>query len=70
MANRTYRLSEIVGTSESGLEDAIRNGIARATKTIRHLDWFEVTDIRGEIVNGEIEHFQVAMKIGFRLEDE
>jgi hypothetical protein len=69
MANRTYRLTEIVGTSTSGVDDAIRNGIARANETIRHLDWFEVTEVRGHIVDGEVDHFQVTIKIGFRLED-
>jgi flavin-binding protein dodecin len=70
MPNRTYRVTEIVGTSETGVEDAIRNGIGRASKTLRHLDWFEVTEIRGQIVSGSIEHFQVGLKVGFRLEDE
>ena len=69
MANRTYRLTEIVGTSTSGVDDAIRNGIARANETNRHLDWFEVTEVRGHIVDGEVDHFQVTIKIGFRLED-
>jgi flavin-binding protein dodecin len=67
--DRTYRVSEIVGTSSDGVEDAVKNGIERAAKTIRHLDWFEVTEIRGHIVGGEVMHFQVGMKIGFRLED-
>ena len=70
MTNRTYRLTEIVGTSEEGLEAAIRNGISRAAQTLRHLDWFEVTEIRGQIVDGEVQHFQVGMKVGFRLEDD
>ncbi len=69
MSNRTYRLTEIVGTSDEGVEAAIRNGIARASQTLRHVDWFEVTEIRGQIVDGEVEHVQVGMKIGFRLED-
>jgi flavin-binding protein dodecin len=69
MANRTYRVTEIVGTSEQGVDQAIRNGITRASATLRHLDWFEVTQVRGQIVDGNVEHFQVGMKIGFRLED-
>src|SRR6478752_5156304 len=69
MANRTYRITEIVGTSTDGIDDAIRNGDSRAGKTLRHLDWFEVTEVRGQIVDGEVEHFQVGMKLGFRLED-
>ncbi|PSL03647.1 hypothetical protein CLV30_107128 [Haloactinopolyspora alba] len=67
--NRTYRVSEIVGTSTDSVDDAVRNGIGRAAQTLRHLDWFEVTEIRGQIVDGEVEHFQVGMKVGFRLED-
>jgi len=70
MSNRTYRLTEIVGTSEEGVESAIRNGIERAAQTLRHLDWFEVTEVRGQIVDGAIQHYQVGMKVGFRLEDD
>jgi flavin-binding protein dodecin len=69
MSDRTYRVTEIVGTSGESVQQAIRNGIARAGETLRHLDWFEVTQIRGHIVDGEVEHFQVGMKVGFRLED-
>ncbi|HEX6327199.1 MAG TPA: dodecin [Jiangellaceae bacterium] len=67
--NRTYRVTEIVGTSTEGVDHAIRNGIDRAAQTLRHLDWFEVTEIRGHLVDGQIEHIQVGMKVGFRLED-
>jgi flavin-binding protein dodecin len=69
MSNRTYRVTEIVGTSTEGVDDAIRNGIARAAQTLRHLDWFEITQVRGQVVDGSVEHFQVGMKLGFRLED-
>lgn len=67
--NRTYRVTEIVGTSPAGVDEAITNGINRAAQTLRHLDWFEVTEIRGQIVDGRVEHFQVGLKVGFRLED-
>jgi flavin-binding protein dodecin len=67
--NHTYRLTEIVGTSPESLDAAIRNGLARAANTLRHLDWFEVTEIRGYLDEGEIKHFQVGMKVGFRLEE-
>ena len=70
MSNRTYRLTEIVGTSPDSVDQAIRNGISRAAETLRHIDWFEVTQIRGYVRDGDVDHFQVAMKIGFRLEDE
>jgi len=69
MSDRTYRVTEIVGTSTDSVQQAVRNGIERAAETLRHLDWFEVTQIRGNIVDGEVEHFQVTMKLGFRLED-
>lgn len=69
MSDHIYRVTEIVGTSEEGVDQAIRNGLGRAAETLRHLDWFEVTEIRGQIDQGEVAHFQVGMKIGFRLED-
>jgi dodecin len=69
MSNRTYRVTEIVGTSDQGVDQAIKNGIARANESLRHLDWFEVTEIRGHIRDGEVDHVQVGMKVGFRLED-
>ena len=69
MSSRTYRVTEIVGTSPEGVDQAIKNGIERASQTIRHLDWFEVTEIRGHIREGQVDHVQVGMKVGFRLED-
>ncbi|MQA25110.1 MAG: hypothetical protein GEU94_06500 [Micromonosporaceae bacterium] len=65
-----YRVTEIVGSSPNSQDEAIRNAITRANATLRHLDWFEVTETRGHIENGEIGHFQVTLKVGFRLEDE
>lgn len=70
MTNRTYRISEIVGTSPDGIDQAIRNAIERASRTLRHLDWFEVTQVRGMVKDGSVEHFQVGLKVGFRLEDD
>jgi dodecin len=64
-----YKVTEIVGTSPEGLDTAIRNGVTRAAKTLRNLDWFEVTDIRGFLDGGDVAYFQVTMKIGFRLEE-
>ncbi|MEF3114828.1 dodecin [Streptomyces chrestomyceticus] len=69
MSNHTYRVTEIVGTSPEGVDAAIRNGVKRAARTLRGLDWFEVTQVRGHIVDGDIEHYQVGLKVGFRLED-
>ncbi|HET8970599.1 MAG TPA: dodecin [Candidatus Nanopelagicales bacterium] len=69
MSNRTYRVTEIVGTSTEGIDAAIRNGVERASQSLRHLDWFEVTQVRGHIRDGAVDHFQVGLKVGFRLED-
>ncbi len=67
--SHTYAVTELVGTSTTGLDDAIRNGISRASETLRNLDWFEVTKVSGHIEGGEIAHYQVMMKIGFRYEE-
>ncbi|MEU1145187.1 dodecin [Streptomyces sp. NPDC005863] len=69
MSNHTYRVTEIVGTSHEGIDQAIRNGVERASQTLRSLDWFEVTQVRGHIEDGRIRHYQVGLKVGFRLED-
>jgi flavin-binding protein dodecin len=69
MAYRTYVKNEIVGTSPKDVNDAIRNGIKRASQTLRHLDWFELVEVRGAIMDGEVSHYQVTLKVGFRLED-
>ncbi len=68
MSNHTYRITEIVGTSPDGVDAAIRSGISRVNETLHGLDWFEVTNIRGHLTNGEISHFQVGLKVGFRLD--
>jgi flavin-binding protein dodecin len=65
----TYRITEVVGTSSESIHQAVRNGVARANRTVRHLDWFEVEEIRGKIEDGAVASFQVTMKVGFRLED-
>ena len=69
MTDRTYRVTEIVGTTPDGIEPAVRNALRRAADTLRHLDWFEMTEVRGQITDGEVAHFQVGLKVGFRLED-
>jgi flavin-binding protein dodecin len=69
VSHRTYRVTEVVGTSPTGVDDAIQNAVSRASRTLRHLDWFEVTQIRGQVVDDKVEHFQVGLKLGFRLED-
>ena len=67
MSNRTYRVTEIVGTSPEGIDHAVRNGIERAATTLRHVDWFEVIGTRGGF-DGDVTYYQVTLKIGFRLE--
>ena len=69
MANHVYRVTEIVGSSPDSLQQAIRNGVERAGQTLRNVEWFEVTEIRGQVADGAVAHFQVGMKVGFRLED-
>jgi dodecin len=69
MSDHTYRVTEIVGTSPDSVHQAIRNGVARAAKTLHNLEWFETSEIRGHIENGEVAHFQVTMKVGFRLDE-
>ncbi|MBZ3905373.1 dodecin [Streptomyces brasiliscabiei] len=70
MTDHVYRVTEIVGSSDESVDQAIRNGVARAAQTLRNLDWFEVTQVRGHIENGQIAHYQVGLKVGFRLDDE
>jgi len=69
MQDHTYKMVELVGTSPEGINQAIENGINRAAKTIKGLDWFEVISLRGQIVDGVVRHYQVAMKVGFRVMD-
>ena len=69
MSDNVYSITEIVGTSPDGVDPAIRNAITRASRTLRHLDWFEVAEIRGYIGEGAIDHFQVRLKVGFRLDE-
>lgn len=69
MSDHVYRVTEIVGTSPESVDVAIRNGVKRAARTLRGLDWFEVTEVRGHIVDGDVEYFQVGMKVGFKLDE-
>jgi flavin-binding protein dodecin len=68
MSDHVYSITEIVGSSRTSVEDAIQHGIETAAKTLRNLEWFEVTQIRGHIVDGEVGHYQVCMKLGLRYE--
>lgn len=70
MTDNVYSVSEIVGSSQKSIEDAIEGALARARKTLRNLDWFEVTEVRGHLTEeGTVEHYQVTLKLGFRMED-
>jgi flavin-binding protein dodecin len=69
MAENVYAISEIVGSSSESVDDAIRGAVARASQTLRHLDWFEVSQIRGRIDDKQTCHFQVTLKVGFRLDE-
>lgn len=68
MSDAIYRITEVVGTSPESVQQAIRNGVARVSRTVRNVEWFEATEIRGQVQNGEISAFQVTLKVGFRLE--
>lgn len=69
MDNKTYKLIEIVGTSEESFAQAAANGVERASKTLHNVDWFEVTEMRGRVANGKVAQYQVTVKIGFRLDE-
>ena len=69
MGDHVYKVVELVGSSSKNIEDAIENAIGRAGKTLSNLDWFEVVDTRGHIDNGKVAHYQVTLKVGFRLKD-
>ena len=69
MEDNVYSVSEIVGTSASSIDDAVRGAVQRAAKTLHNLDWVEVTGIRGHIEDDELRHFQVTLKVGFRLDE-
>lgn len=68
MSEHTYKVVELVGSSAQGTDQAIQSAIARAAKTLRNMDWFEVVETRGHLVNGRVAHWQVKIKVGFRME--
>ncbi len=70
MTDHVYRVTELVGSSETGLEAAINSAIDKAAKTVRHMRWFEVVETRGHIENNKVAHYQVTLKVGFAVEDE
>jgi flavin-binding protein dodecin len=69
MSDHVYRVVEVVGSSPDGVDAAVRNAVARVSATTRNLDWFEVTEIRGQLADGQVAHVQVGLKVGFRIEE-
>ena len=69
MSEHLYKIIELVGSSKDSIEEAIENALVRAHKTVQHMDWFEVAETRGHIVDGRVGHYQVVLKVGFRLEE-
>ena len=70
MPDHVYRIIEIAGSSEDSIDDAIQNAVGRASRTLRQVGWFEVAQIRGDVADGKVAHFQVVLKVGFTLEEE
>lgn len=68
MSDHVYKIVEVVGSSTVGTDQAIRNAIEAAGQSLRHVDWFEVVNTRGHVVDGKVGHFQVTVKVGFRLD--
>jgi flavin-binding protein dodecin len=70
MPDHIYRIIQIAGSSEKSIEDAIRNAVGRASRTLRQVGWFEVLETRGHVENGKVAHYQVTLKVGFTLDDD
>ena len=70
MSKHVYKILELTGSSPSGIEDAVNSAIAKASETVRNMHWFEVVETRGHVVDGRISHYQVTLKVGFRLAPE
>jgi dodecin len=70
MPDKTFKLIELVGSSEESIQQAVRNAIKRASASIKGISWFEVTQVRGQVAGGEVSQFQVTLKVGFRILDE
>lgn len=70
MDDHVYRVIEVVGSSPESMEAAVKNALTRASSTLREIGWFEVSQIRGHVVDGEVGHYQVGLRVGFRLEGE
>ena len=69
MSNHVYRLTEVVGSSPTSVDDAIRTAVRKASETVRNIEWFQTEEVRGQVVDGDVAYFQVTMKLGFRVDD-
>jgi dodecin len=69
MTTHVYRLTEVVGSSPTSIDDAIRTAVRKASETVRNIEWFEVQEVRGQVVDGDVAHVQVGLKLGFRVDD-
>jgi flavin-binding protein dodecin len=68
MTNHVYRLTEVVGSSPTSIDDAIRNAVRKASESVRNIEWFQTSEVRGQVVDGDVAHFQVTLKLGFRVD--
>ena len=68
MSDHVYGLNEVVGSSPTSVDEAIRNAIRKAASTVRNIEWFQTSEIRGQVVDGDVAYFQVTLKFGFRIE--
>ena len=69
MTNHVYRLTEVVGSSPTSIDDAVRTAVRKASETVRNIEWFEVQEVRGHVADGDVAHVQVTLKLGFRVEN-
>lgn len=69
MSDNVYKKLEIVGSSETSIEDAVQKAISKAGETVKHIEWFEIGEVRGHVEDAKVRHYQVVVKIGFRIED-
>ena len=70
MADHVYRIIQVAGSSEKSIDDAIKNAVSRASRTVRQIGWFEVVETRGHVEDGTVAHYQVTLKVGFTLDDD
>jgi dodecin len=69
VSNHVYGISEVVGSSPTSVDDAVRTAVRKAAQTVRNIEWFQTEEIRGQVVDGDVAHYQVRLKLGFRIDD-